>query len=277
VNRGGPRAWLRAPAPRRSRSTPWTIWLLGSLCLAFLALPLVGLTVRAPWTQLPERLTRPGVGEALWLSAVCATASTAVALLLGVPLGWLLARRHLPATLLVRAVVLVPLLLPPIVGGIGLLAALGRRGLVGRWLDAGFGVRLPFSTVGVVVAVSYVALPFVVVTAEGAFRSVNPRLEQAAATLGASPGVVVRTVSMPIVLPSLAAGALLAWARSLGEFGATVTFAGNLPGRTQTLPLATFEALETDLDQAVLLSLLLLAPTVAVLAIARANWHGRGP
>jgi molybdate transport system permease protein len=162
------------------------------------------------------------------------------------------------------------------VGGIGLLAALGRRGLVGQWLDAWFGIRLPFTTVGVVVAVSYVALPFVVVTAEGAFRSVNPRLEQVAATLGASPVVVARTVSLPLVLPSLTAGAVLAWARSMGEFGATVTFAGNLPGRTQTLPLATFLALETDLDQAILLGLLLLVPTVVMLAITRGRWPGIG-
>lgn len=253
---------------------PGTVRILGGLCLVFLALPVVGLVSRAPWSQLPERLTRPGVGQALWLSAGCATASTAVALVLGVPLGWQLARGRLRAAAVVRAVVLVPLLLPPIVGGIGLLAALGRRGLVGRWLDAGFGVRLPFSTAGVIVAVSYVALPFAVVTAEAAFRSVDPRLEQAAATLGASPAVVARTVSLPTVLPALGAGALLAWARSLGEFGATVTFAGNLPGRTQTLPLATFLALETDLDQAVLLSMLLLVPTLAVLVIGRRQWRG---
>jgi molybdate transport system permease protein len=250
--------------------------LLGLLCLAFLALPVVGLVAQAPWSGLNERLTRPGVAEALWLSALCATASTALSLLLGTPLAWLLARQNLPGKSVVRAIVLVPLLLPPIVGGIGLLAALGRRGLVGRWLDAWLGIRLPFTTLGVIVAVSYVALPFVVVTAEGAFRSVNPRLEQVAATLGASPVVVARTVSLPMVLPSLSAGAVLAWARSMGEFGATVTFAGNLPGRTQTLPLATFLALETDLDQAVLLSLLLLTPTLLLLAVSRGRWRGMG-
>lgn len=129
-------------------------------------------------------------------------------------------------------------------------------------------------------AVSYVALPFVVVTMEGAFRTVDRRLELAAATLGATPAAVARTISLPMVLPSLSAGAVLAWARSMGEFGATVTFAGNLPGRTQTLPLATFLALETDLDQAVLLSLLLLAPTMAMLAVTRAapecsSWTAR--
>jgi molybdate transport system permease protein len=242
----------------------------------FLALPVVGLLLRAPWSEVVDRLARPGVTEAIRLSALSATASTGVALLLGVPLAWLLARQDVPAVALVRAVVVVPLLLPPIVGGIGLLAALGRRGLVGRYLDAWFGVRLPFTTLGVVIAVSYVALPFVVVTVEGAFRSVNQRLEQAAATLGASPLTVARTVSLPMVLPSLIAGAVLAWARSLGEFGATVTFAGNLQGRTQTLPLATFLALETDLDQAVLLSLLLLVPTVIVLAVTGRRRWGMG-
>ena len=259
-----------------ARATPWSLWLLGSLCAVFLALPIVGLLVRAPWSDLTERLTRPGVGEALWLSVLCATASTVLALLLGVPLAWLLARQNLPAKSAIRAIVLVPLLLPPIVGGIGLLAVLGRRGLVGQWLDAWFGIRLPFTTSGVIVAVSYVALPFVVVTTEGAFRTVDRRLELAAATLGATPVVVARTISLPMVLPSLTAGAVLAWARSMGEFGATVTFAGNLPGRTQTLPLATFLALETDLDQAVLLSLLLLAPTMAMLAVARGRWRGMG-
>lgn len=258
------------------RSTPWSMWLLGLSCLTFLALPVVGLVARAPWGDAADRVARPGVTEAMWLSALCSTASTVVAVVLGVPLAWLLARQDLPGKAVVRAVVLVPLLLPPIVGGIGLLAALGRRGIVGQWLDEWFGLRLPFTTLGAVIAVSYVALPFVVMTAEGAFRSVNPRLEQVAATLGAPPVVIARTISLPMVLPSLTAGAVLAWARSLGEFGATVTFAGNLPGRTQTLPLATFLALETDLDQAILLSLLLLVPTLGMLVITRGRWRGVG-
>jgi molybdate transport system permease protein len=248
------------------------VWAFGLLGAVFLALPVVGLVLRAPWSTSADRLVRPGVGEALRLSVFAATASTVVALLLGVPLAWLLARERLPFKALIRAVVLVPLLLPPVVSGVGLLATLGRRGLVGGPLFDWFGLRLPFSTVGVVVAVSYVALPFVVITMEGAFQSVDRRLEQAAATLGAHPITVTRTVTLPLVLPSLAAGAMLAWARAIGEFGATVTFAGNLPGRTQTLPLATFLALESDLEQAILLSLLVLLPTVVLLAIVR----GRG-
>ncbi len=259
-----------------TRATPIVIWVLGSLGAIFLILPLLGLIVRAPWGDLGERLTRPGVGDALRLSVLCATGSTILALLLGLPLAWLLARQSLPGKPLIRAIVVVPLLLPPIVSGIGLLAALGRRGLVGGALDNWFGLRLPFSTAGVIVAVSYVALPFVVVTLEGAFASVNRQMENAAATLGASPTVVTRTVTLPLILPSLVAGTVLAWARSMGEFGATVTFAGNLPGRTQTLPLATFLALETDLEQAILLSLLLLTPTVAMLVLARGRWRGMG-
>ena len=252
------------------------MWVLGSLGAGFLVLPILGLLVRAPWSDIVERLTQPGVGAALRLSLLCSTASTALALVLGIPLAWLLARARLPAKPLIRAIVLVPLLLPPIVSGIGLLAALGRKGFAGQLLDGLFGLRLPFSTLGVIVAVSYVALPFVVVTMEGAFLTVDARLEQAAATLGARPLVVTRTITLPLVLPSLAAGTVLAWARSMGEFGATVTFAGNLPGRTQTLPLATFLALENDLDQAVMLSLLLLLPSIAMLALVRGRSRGLG-
>jgi molybdate transport system permease protein len=233
----------------------------------------VGLVIRAPWSAVVDRLSRPGVGEAARLSALCATASTAGALLLGVPLAWLLAHDRFPVRVLIRAVVLVPLLLPPLVSGIGLLSVFGRRGLAGRWLDRWFGVTLPFSTPAVIVAVTFVSLPFVVITMEGGFRSMDRRLLGAAATLGAAPGPATRTITLPLVAPSLAASGALAWARSLGEFGATVTFAGNLTGRTQTLPLATFLALETDLDQAVLLSMLLLAPTVAVLVILRNRWR----
>ena len=252
------------------------MWVLGSLGACFLVLPIVGLLLRAPWSDIVERLSQPGVGAALRLSLLCSSASTALALVLGIPLAWLLARARLPAKPLIRAIVLVPLLLPPIVSGIGLLAALGRRGFVGQVLDDLFGMRLPFSTLGVIVAVSYVALPFVVVTMEGAFLTVDARLEQAAATLGASPLAATRTITLPLVLPSLIAGTVLAWARSMGEFGATVTFAGNLPGRTQTLPLATFLALENDLDQAVLLSLLLLLPSIAMLALVRGRSRGLG-
>ncbi|MGD9795528.1 MAG: molybdate ABC transporter permease subunit [Acidimicrobiia bacterium] len=253
--------------------TPRGFGALGAIAALFLALPVVGLVIRAPWSGAADRFSRPGVSDALKLSAMCATASTVAALVLGVPLGWLLANDRVPGRSLLRAVVLVPLLLPPLVSGIGLLSVLGRRGMAGKWLDRWFGFTLPFSTVGVIVAVTFVALPFVVITMESGFRSIDRRLLSAAATLGAAPGPVTRTVTLPLVAPSVAASAALAWARSLGEFGATVTFAGNLPGRTQTLPLATFLALETDLDQAILLSMLLLGPTVLVLALLRNRWR----
>jgi molybdate transport system permease protein len=252
--------------------TPRGFGALGVVAVLFLALPVVGLVIRAPWSDVVDRLRQPGVSEAVKLSALCATASTVAALVLGVPLAWLLANDRLPGRILVRAVVLVPLLLPPLVSGIGLLSVLGRRGMAGRWLDRWFGVALPFSTAGVIVAVTFVALPFVVITMESGFRSIDPRLIAAASTLGAAPGPATRTVTLPLVAPSLAASAALAWARSLGEFGATVTFAGNLQGRTQTLPLATFLALETDLDQAILLSMLLLVPTLVALALLRNRW-----
>lgn len=258
---------------RRGDRAPTSFVAVGIIAALFLTLPVVGLVVRAPWGQVVERLTRPGVWHAIRLSTFAASASTAVALFLGVPLGWLLAYRRFPGQALLRAVVLVPLLLPPLVSGIGLLSMLGRRGLIGRFLDAWFGFTLPFSTTGVIVAVSFVALPFVVITMESGFRSVDSRLVAAAATLGASPGTATRTVTLPLVAPALAASSALAWARSLGEFGATVTFAGNLPERTQTLPLATFLALETDLDQAVLLSMLMLLPTVLVLVLVRRRWR----
>lgn len=253
--------------------TPRGFGALGIAAALFLALPVLGLVIRAPWSAMGERLSRPGVGDALRLSALCATASTLAALALGIPLGWLLANDRLPGRSLLRAIVLVPLLLPPLVSGIGLLSVLGRRGMAGRWLDRWFGFTLPFSTTGVIVAVTFVAMPFVVITMESGFRSIDRRLLGAAATMGAGPGPATRTITLPLVAPSLAASAALAWARSLGEFGATVTFAGNLPGRTQTLPLATFLALETDLDQAILLSMLLLGPTVIVLALLRNRWR----
>ena len=253
--------------------TPRGFGALGIAAALFLALPVLGLVIRAPWSAMGERLSRPGVGDALRLSALCATASTLAALALGIPLGWLLANDRVPGRSLLRAIVLVPLLLPPLVSGIGLLSVLGRRGMAGRWLDRWFGFTLPFSTTGVIVAVTFVAMPFVVITMESGFRSVDRRLLGAAATMGAGPGPATRTITLPLVAPSLAASAALAWARSLGEFGATVTFAGNLPDRTQTLPLATFLALETDLDQAILLSMLLLGPTVVVLALLRNRWR----
>jgi molybdate transport system permease protein len=242
--------------------------------LAFLVLPLAGLLIRAPWTTLPQRLTEPGVLAALRLSLLTATLATMVCLLLGVPLAWLLARARFPGRRLVRALVTVPLVLPPVVGGVALLLVFGRRGLVGGWLDSTFGFSLPFTTTGVVVAEAFVAMPFLVISVEGALRGADARFEEAAATLGASRWTAFRRVTLPLIGPGVAAGAVLCWARALGEFGATITFAGNFPGRTQTMPLAVYLALEQDLDAAIVLSLVLLVVSVVILAGLRNRWLG---
>ncbi|XVU30600.1 ABC transporter permease [Actinoplanes sp. CA-054009] len=240
--------------------------------LAFLVLPLAGLLIRAPWSTLPERLTEPGILAALRLSLVTATIATAVCLVLGVPLAWVLARTDFPGRRLVRALVTVPLVLPPVVGGVALLLVFGRRGLLGGWLDSTFGVSLPFTTAGVVLAEAFVAMPFLVISVEGALRGADARYEEAAATLGASRWTAFRRVTLPLIAPGVLAGGVLCWARALGEFGATITFAGNFPGRTQTMPLAVYLALEQDVDAAIVLSLLLLVVSVGILAALRDKW-----
>ncbi|MEU9016002.1 ABC transporter permease [Actinomadura sp. NPDC048394] len=256
----------------RTGRPPWFLLLPALAGLAFLVLPLAGLLARAPWSTLGTRLGQGQVLEALRLSLLTATISTGVCLLLGVPLAWVLARASFPGLRLVRALVTVPLVLPPVVGGVALLLALGRRGLVGEWLDAAFGITLPFTTAGVVLAETFVAMPFLVISVEGALRAADLRYEEAAATLGAGRWTIFRRVTLPLVAPGVAAGAVLCWARALGEFGATITFAGNFPGRTQTMPLAVYLALQNDPQAAIVLSLVLLAVSVAVLAALRDRW-----
>ena len=256
----------------RSRQAPLALLLPALLGLLFLVLPLVGLLYRAPWTTLPERLTEPGILNALRLSLLTATLATAGCLVLGVPLAWLLARVTFPGRRVVRALVTVPLVLPPVVGGVALLLVFGRRGLIGEWLDSAFGITLPFTTAGVVLAEAFVAMPFLIISVEGALRGADARYEEAAATLGAGRWTTFTRVTLPLVAPGVAAGAVLCWARALGEFGATITFAGNFPGRTQTMPLAVYLALETDLEAAIVLSLLLLFVSVVVLASLRDKW-----
>ncbi|OKJ15992.1 ABC transporter permease [Kitasatospora sp. CB01950] len=258
--------------PRGTPRVPAALLLPALLGLAFLVLPLLGLLIRAPWSALPELLTGPEVWQALRLSLISATAATGVSLLLGVPLAWLLARTDFPGRRLLRALVTLPLVLPPVVGGVALLLVLGRNGIVGRWLDSATGITLPFTTAGVVVAEAFVAMPFLVISVEGALRAADPRYEEAAATLGASRLTAFRRVTLPLVAPGIGAGAVLAWARALGEFGATITFAGNFPGRTQTMPLAVYLAMESDPEAAIALSLILLTVSVAVLAGLRDRW-----
>ena len=244
--------------------------------IAYLVLPLVGLVVRVPWTTLTQRLAAPEVLTALWLSLQTATVATFMCVALGVPLAWLLARGDFRGRRLVRALVTVPMVLPPVVGGVALLLVFGRRGIVGNWLDSAFGITLPFSTASVVMAQSFVALPFLVIAVEGALRGADARYEEAASSLGASRWTTFHRVTLPLISPGVAAGAVLSWARALGEFGATITFAGNFPGRTQTMPVAVYLALETDLDAAIVLSLILLIVAVAILAGLRDQWLNSG-
>lgn len=245
---------------------------LAALAVAFFAVPLLGLVQRAPWSELAGDLTDPVVRDALRLSLVCSVCATALAFVLGLPLAWVLARTQVPGRRFVRALVLLPMVLPPVVGGVALLLAFGRAGLVGQYLDRWFDVRLPFTTGGAILAEAFVAMPFFVIVVEAGLRSLEPRYEEAAAALGASRFTVFRRVVLPLIGPSLVAGAALTWARAVGEFGATILFAGNLQGRTQTMPLAIFVELQTDLGGAIALSLVLLAVSIVVLVSLRDRW-----
>jgi molybdate transport system permease protein len=236
---------------------------------------MVGLIVRAPWGEVGSQLASPAVGEALRLSLVAATLATAISLVLGVPLAWLLARGRSRGRSLLRALVTIPLVLPPVVGGVALFLVLGRQSPIGQWLDETFGVTLPFTTAAVVIAETFVAMPFLVISVEGALRAADARFEDAAATLGADRWTTFRRVTLPMVAPGVAAGAVLCWARALGEFGATITFAGNFPGTTQTMPLAVYLALQEDPEAAIVLSLVLLAVSLATLLLLRDRWLGR--
>ena len=262
----------------RSRETtrvPVPLIVPAALGVLFLTLPLAGLLVRTPWSQLGAQLSAPGVGEALRLSLVSATLATGLSLLLGVPLAWVLARSRARGRTVLRALVTVPLVLPPVVGGVALFLVLGREGLVGAWLDDAFGITIPFTTTAVVIAETFVAMPFLVISVEGALRAADARFEDVAATLGAGRWTTFRRVTLPLVAPGVAAGAVLCWARALGEFGATITFAGNFPGTTQTMPLAVYLALQRDPDAAIVLSVLLLGVSLATLLLLRDRWLGR--
>ena len=259
----------------RGARTPAPLLVPAVVGIVFLVLPLVGLVVRAPWTDLPAQLAQPEVGEALRLSLVSATLATLVSLVLGVPIAWVLARSRARGRTVLRALVTVPLVLPPVVGGVALFLVLGRQGLVGRWLYEQFDLTIPFTTTAVVIAETFVAMPFLVISVEGALRAADARFEDAAATLGADRWTTFRRVTLPLIAPGIAAGAVLCWARALGEFGATITFAGNFPGTTQTMPLAVYLALQRDPEAAIVLSLVLLAVSLGTLLLLRDRWLGR--
>jgi molybdate transport system permease protein len=260
----------------REARPPIAIVILGGVAAAFFLLPLVGLLWRAPWASLPRLLGGGDIRAALELSLICSIWATALSVLFGVPLAWLVARVDFFGRGLIRGLATLPLVLPPVVGGVALLLALGRLGLLGRWLDSAFGLTLFGTVPGVVIAETFVAMPFLILTVEAALRSMDRRYEDAAATLGASRWLVFRRVTVPMIAPSLGAGAVLAWARALGEFGATITFAGNLPETTQTIPLAVYAQLQREPGGAIALSLVLVAISLVVLVTLRDRWWPAG-
>lgn len=265
---------------RETRKGPFTerppalLVVAGTAGAVFLLLPLIGLMARAPWAKFGSLVTTPEIVSALRISLIASLSASALSVIFGLPLAWLLARVPFPGRSLVRALTTLPLVLPPVVGGVGLLLALGRLGLVGRWLDAAFGLTLFGTTTAVVIAETFVAMPFTVVTIEAALRTLDHRYEDAASTLGASSWTSFRRVTLPLIAPAIGAGAVLAWARALGEFGATIAFAGNLAGVTQTIPIAVYLQLQTDVDQAIVLSLVLVAVSVVTLVALRHRFMG---
>ncbi|MEV6796369.1 ABC transporter permease [Streptomyces sp. NPDC051320] len=266
---------MRRPRTRMpGRGTPVVLALPALLAVAFLLMPLIGILARTSWSDLGAHLTSPEVLQALRLSLLVSFWALALSLVLGVPLAWLLARVDFPGKTVVRSLVLLPMVLPPTVGGVALLLGFGRRGVLGPWLEDTFGITLPFHTSGAVVAATFVAMPFLIISLEGTLAGLRPRYEETAASLGASPVRVFLTVTLPMVAPGLVAGAALTWARALGEFGATITFAGNLPGTTQTLPLQVYLLLQDSPEAATSVSLLLLVIAMAVLIGLRGRWTG---
>jgi molybdate transport system permease protein len=244
---------------------PLSLLAPAAVAIAFLAVPLVAVVTQAPWRQVPHLVSAPAARTALRLSLECSAGALALSLVLGVPLAWALARLEFPGKSALRALVMVPLVLPPVVGGVALLLAFGRQGLL--------PLHIAFSTRAAVLAEAFVAMPFLVLSVEGALLSLERDYEEVAATLGSRPLATFWRVTVPLVAPGLAAGAALAWARALGEFGATVTFAGSLPGVTQTLPLEVYQQLQDDPDAAVALSVVLLAVSLLVLIALRGRWR----
>ncbi|GAB3282931.1 ABC transporter permease [Parasphingorhabdus pacifica] len=261
---------MKTPESRESPAggVPALLWLPAVLGLALVALPVAGLLLRVDPGRLVPLLTGRAALEALRLSVYTALISTGLSVLLGVPLALVLARSRLRGVRVLRAFVLLPLVLPPVVGGLALLYLLGRTGPLGQVLDV-VGLRLPYTTGAVILAQTFVAMPFLVVGLEGALRTAGARYERVAATLGAGPWLAFRRVTIPLLLPALSSGLVLTFARALGEFGATITFAGSLQGTTRTLPLAVYTTAQTDVDAAVAMSLLLVVVALLVIVLAR--------
>lgn len=250
------------------------IGLPGALGLAFLGVPLLAVLWRAPWSTLPELLSEQNIRTTLTLSITTSLCSALLSLVLGTPLAALLAYSQSPWMRAVRMLATMPIVLPPVVAGVALLLAFGRNGLVGQWLWQWFGWQIPFSSVAVVMAQTFVAMPFLVLTLEGALRHADADLADSAATAGATRWQSLRYVTLPSIGPSVLAAVVLAWARAFGEFGATITFAGNFPGRTQTLPISVYLALETNPQAAIALSLVMMTVSIAVLLGLSDRWLG---
>lgn len=254
------------------RLAPFAVLVPVLAAVLFFALPLIGLVLRVPWSELGTRLLSDPIVDALRLSLLCSTGAAILSCGIGLPLAIWLAKRDSVTRSIVRVLVALPMVLPPVVGGVALLLAYGRRGVVGAWFDSWFGISLPFTTTGVIVAATYVAMPFFVLSAEAGLRSFDRRYEGVAATLGANPWQRLWRVTLPMIAPSLGTGLVIAWARALGEFGATITFAGNLRGQTRTMPLEVYVALETDPEAAIVLSLVLVVLASVLLFALRERW-----
>ena len=266
---------VSSPGQPRLGRPPLVLLVPAVLAVLLLTVPLVSLVADTPWNRLRAQLSSSAVREALWLTVLASVATVVLCLLLGTPLAWVLARVDFPGRSLLRAAVLVPLVLPPVVAGVALVTALGRTGFVGKPLDEWFGVTIPYTTTAVVIAHTFVSMPFYVLAVEGALRSAGEEYDAVAATLGADRWTTFRRVTLPLALPGVLAGAALAWARSLGEFGATITFAGNYPGTTQTMPSLIYTELQSDPLVARTVSMVLLVVSIGVLALLRNRWLTR--
>ena len=257
---------------RRPSTIPRLLIVPAGLAVALFALPILALIARAPWGELTSILSDDDTGRAVGLSLVTSLITTGIALAIGVPLALVLARTRLPGRRIILAVCTLSMVLPPVVAGVALLSVLGRRAPLGRLLDDWFGVTVPFTGAAVVIAQLFVAMPFLVITLDSALGSVDRGPEEMARALGARPWRVLTTVTVPSVRSALLAGTVLTWARAIGEFGATITFAGNLPGVTRTLPTETYLALQNSPDRALMLAVIQVGVCLAVLIALRRRW-----
>jgi molybdate transport system permease protein len=256
----------------RKKSLSPVVNVFAGIAATFVALPLIAIMVRTPWSDLTDILSQQSTRDALFVSVQTSVIAAIIACVFGVPLAWLLARSPAKGISALRIVCITPMVLPPVVGGIALLTAFGRQGIVGQFLYDWWNISLPFTRTAVVMAQVFVAMPFLVLAVEASFRQSDRGFEQAARTLGASPARVFFTIAIPAARPAITAGLALAWARSLGEFGASITFAGSFPGRTQTLPMAVYELVSVDYRLSLVLSLVLILISVGVLAGMRDRW-----